>query len=315
MSAFNVDCPQCKQRLKLPAALHGVAVVCPMCSTRIQAPQPQPASSPPPLPPDAALAPMHVAMTPRNSGLAIASLVLGVIGLITGAGGLLFGIPAVVCGHVARSKIRNSAGAITGRGVAAAGLATGYVAIVFGVGVLASWLVPAIQREGQTGQMVSTLEKGKLIHHIQYEMALDLLESQDWPQSGKFSTSTEYFTSLVTSSGGNAQGYSIFAAPGITPCNGTNDAMFKAENNAWCVVADLRDTDPDDTPFLFTRNLRIPGLAAFKQGGRAWLSDDPPFGRTGVLVVAKGGAARVLKPEELAKHFNPSGAANRVLRP
>jgi len=74
-------------------------------------------SSAPPQPP-AAL---------RTSGLAIASLVLGILSF-----GLwiLAGLPAVICGHVSLSQIKKAAGTIGGRGLAIAGLITGYLGIV-----------------------------------------------------------------------------------------------------------------------------------------------------------------------------------------
>jgi hypothetical protein len=47
---------------------------------------------------------------------------------------LLFtAIPAVICGHVARAKIRKSGGALSGMGIATAGLILGYIALVLGV--------------------------------------------------------------------------------------------------------------------------------------------------------------------------------------
>ena len=55
---------------------------------------------------------------------AIASLVCGVVGLITG----VVAIPAVVFGHIAKREIaRNSA--LSGSGMATAGLVLGYIGI------------------------------------------------------------------------------------------------------------------------------------------------------------------------------------------
>lgn len=48
-------------------------------------------------------------------------------------GWLFTAIPAVICGHVARSKIRNSSGALGGNGIATAGLVLGYIALVLSV--------------------------------------------------------------------------------------------------------------------------------------------------------------------------------------
>lgn len=66
--------------------------------------------------------------TPPTSGLAIASLVCGIMGLVTCL--CLPGIPAVVCGHMALSRIAEAQGRLGGRGLAIAGLVTGYLSVV-----------------------------------------------------------------------------------------------------------------------------------------------------------------------------------------
>ena len=70
---------------------------------------------------------------PATSVLAIWSLVLGILGLALL--GPITGIPAVICGHMARSRIRKSNGELTGSGMALAGLITGYIGIAW-VGVV-----------------------------------------------------------------------------------------------------------------------------------------------------------------------------------
>jgi hypothetical protein len=64
----------------------------------------------------------------RTSGLAIASLIcsLTCIGLV----------PAIICGHLARSRIRRDP-TLTGRGFATAGLIISYATVIFAVGVSA----------------------------------------------------------------------------------------------------------------------------------------------------------------------------------
>src|SRR6266516_1126113 len=62
---------------------------------------------------------------------AIWSLVLA--GLFFIGGWLFTAIPAVICGHIARSKIRKSGGALGWKGIATAGLILGYIALVVGV--------------------------------------------------------------------------------------------------------------------------------------------------------------------------------------
>lgn len=81
----------------------------------------------PPVPPVAAAprtgAPAYV----PTSGLAVASLVCGILGLISCL--LLPGIAAVICGHMAMRQMADPAIRMTGRGMAVAGLITGYVSV------------------------------------------------------------------------------------------------------------------------------------------------------------------------------------------
>jgi hypothetical protein len=64
------------------------------------------------------------------SGLAIASLVGGVLSLGLG---FLTGIPAVICGHLGRARIRKSGGGLRGKGMALAGVVLGYLMSVVSV--------------------------------------------------------------------------------------------------------------------------------------------------------------------------------------
>jgi len=69
---------------------------------------------------------------PPTCGLAIASMVCGisaVVMLMCYGLGALVGIPAVICGHMAMRKIREAPYAMAGRGMAIAGLITGYSAM------------------------------------------------------------------------------------------------------------------------------------------------------------------------------------------
>lgn len=77
----------------------------------------------------------------KTSAHAIWSLVLGILSFI--CFGFFAGIPAVICGHVARSKIRQSQGTLSGGGMALAGLILGYVGLVVTtIGILAAILIP-----------------------------------------------------------------------------------------------------------------------------------------------------------------------------
>ena len=84
--------------------------------------------------------------TAETCALAVWSLFLGILSLT--CFGLFSGIPAVICGHVAQSRIRSSGGTLGGDGLAIGGLVTGYMGTVLTtfavVGVLAGMLLPAV---------------------------------------------------------------------------------------------------------------------------------------------------------------------------
>jgi Domain of unknown function (DUF4190) len=67
----------------------------------------------------------------RTAPAAICSLVLAILSFT--CLWLFTVIPAIVCGHIARSKIRKSGGALGGKGIATAGLILGYVALALGI--------------------------------------------------------------------------------------------------------------------------------------------------------------------------------------
>jgi len=65
----------------------------------------------------------------KTSGLAVTSFVLGLLSCT--ALGFLSGIPAIICGHHGRAKIRAASGTIGGAGLALSGLILGYVGTFF----------------------------------------------------------------------------------------------------------------------------------------------------------------------------------------
>src|SRR4051812_33336405 len=91
---------------------------------------------PPPLSPAVQTYGTPPDMRPTSS-LAIASLVLGCLSYIA-CGGPITGIPAIICGHMARGEIRRSRGLYKGDGLALAGLVMGYI----GCSILLLFLIP-----------------------------------------------------------------------------------------------------------------------------------------------------------------------------
>src|SRR5438093_2160124 len=104
-----------------------------------------------PPPPPSASSP-----APLTASTAIWSLVLAILSFF--CGWLFTAIPAVICGHIARSKIRKSSGALGGKGVATAGLILGYIALVLGIMGI-PLLVSMIQSDRERLHRLSTERK------------------------------------------------------------------------------------------------------------------------------------------------------------
>jgi hypothetical protein len=82
-----------------------------------------------------------------TNSLAIASMVLGVAEFFTGG---LTAIPAVICGHVARRQMKQTAQ--RGDGMATSGLVLGYMAIIFWSVLIAASLVGVAIQIAHNGQ-------------------------------------------------------------------------------------------------------------------------------------------------------------------
>ena len=110
----------------------------------------------------------------KNCGLAIWSLVLGILSLT--CFWLLAAIPAVICGHVAYSRIRRSAGALSGEGLALGGLITGYMGIalsIFVIPLLAAIAIPNFVKARTTAQMNACISNLRQIDGAKQMWALE----------------------------------------------------------------------------------------------------------------------------------------------
>src|SRR6478735_9269495 len=95
----------------------------------------------------------------KTSGLAITSLVLGILAFVTAG---LTAIPAIICGHRALRKIKRSAGAQSGGGLAIAGLATGYIGIlILGIAVLAGMATPLMIRQRKKAAQMEAVSNAR----------------------------------------------------------------------------------------------------------------------------------------------------------
>lgn len=133
---------------------------------------------------------------PKISGLAIASLLCGLSGFL-----LFFtAIPAVICGHIAGSRIKASNGRITGKGMALAGLIMGYMMIaVFPIGLMAAMAIPAFQKVRSASQEKAIINNLRQIDAAAQQFMLETGKTRvtytDIVGPGK------YVTTLITVAG------------------------------------------------------------------------------------------------------------------
>lgn len=99
-------------------------------------------------------------VVPQTSGLAICSLICGVFAPLT----LVSGIPAVICGHLARGKINRSGGALGGNGFAITGLTTGYFGIfMIGIATIAGLTAPLVLRQRKKADLMESVNNARQI--------------------------------------------------------------------------------------------------------------------------------------------------------
>lgn len=131
--------------------------------------------------------PLAGAPQPKTSSLAIWSLVLGCLGivLLLVCIGPVFAIPAVICGHLAYSRIRRSTGALSGQGLALAGLITGYIGIalaVLSIPMMLAIAVPNFTRARQAAQVNLCINNLRMIDSAKQTCALEKkLTAEDTP--------------------------------------------------------------------------------------------------------------------------------------
>ncbi len=136
-------------------------------------------------------------VTAQKSGLSIASLVLGILSIPCCS--FLTGIPAIICGHIARAQIKKSEGRLSGAGMALSGLIMGYVSLLL-IPILAALLFPAVSIGIQTAQATQLLLNGKQIAHAEMAAGKDHATN---PQVGYPAdiqiTSTEQLSQMLLS--------------------------------------------------------------------------------------------------------------------
>jgi hypothetical protein len=143
---------------------------------------------------------------PKNCGLAVWSLVLGILAIVLVCIGPLFAIPAVICGHIAHSRIKRSSGALTGGGLALGGLITGYLslALIPLIGMMAAIAIPNFVKARTTAQMNACISNLHQIDGAKQQWALEhKKETTDTPTAQQLDAYLRpSFSSLKCPAGG-----------------------------------------------------------------------------------------------------------------
>jgi hypothetical protein len=120
---------------------------------------------------------------PPTTPLAIWSLALGIASLAFCC--LPLGIPAVICGHMARSCVKRGPQDASGSGMALAGLITGYLSIVLTIlciifGLIAAFSIPAAIKLFKKAQSPVCVENLAKIETAKQVYALEHGKPKGW---------------------------------------------------------------------------------------------------------------------------------------
>lgn len=181
----------------------------------------------------------------ETCALAVWSLVLGILSLM--CFGMFSGLPAIICGHVAQSRIKGSGGALSGNGLVIGGLITGYigtlVTTVAVLGVLAGMLLPAVAMAREKARRAKCLSNLSQIGKCCMMYAMD----NDEKLPPNFKALAEY-----------AEG-----SPGmfVCPTSGAEPGDFAAvdEWTDYVLVPNRSQSDPADAVLAFSKPECYPG--------------------------------------------------------
>jgi Domain of unknown function (DUF4190) len=141
-----------------------------------------------------------------NCSLAVWSLVLGILAIVLVCIGPLFAIPAVICGHMAYSRIKRSAGALSGEGLALGGLITGYLslALIPLIGIMAAIAIPNFVKARTAAQRIVCINNLRQIDDAKQQWATqNKKETTDTPTAQELDVYLHRsFTTLKCPAGG-----------------------------------------------------------------------------------------------------------------
>ena len=143
------------------------------------------------------------AAQPRLSRLALASLILGILSVLCLS--VVSGIPAIICGHMARSRIRRSADTLRGSTQAVIGLILGYLSLVTALVVfplLMSLGKPTLEVFDQAERSQDLMMQARSLHSAVQAAALDGFSSNQvglgWPADSGITSRQQLGSVLVS---------------------------------------------------------------------------------------------------------------------
>jgi len=137
------------------------------------------------------------------------------------------GIPGVICGHTALSRIRKSGGRLGGEGLAIAGLVTGYIgSTFFGIaflGMLAAIAIPNFVKAREVAQQNACINNLRQIDAAKHQWALEKNRADtDTPTEADL---TPYFKSHQFPACPAGGTYTIGAVNTLPSCSVTNHVL------------------------------------------------------------------------------------------
>lgn len=123
MSEFRFACPHCGQRISGDTTYQATEITCPACQKTLTVPSPAARAGRSP----------DTAASPGSKGISPLALISFVSSLGFGVGS----IPGIICGHLAKARIRRDP-SLSGKGLATAGLILGYTFLFLTLALVAS---------------------------------------------------------------------------------------------------------------------------------------------------------------------------------
>jgi len=142
------------------------------------------------------------APAPRLSRLSLASLILGILAVTCLS--FITGIPAIICGHLARYRIRHAGDRLRGSTQALVGLVLGYLSLVIAlvlIPILTFLSTPTMQALEGVDQSERLLDAARRLHQGVQSASIDAFSGNQtrsgWPADAGITSRQQLATMLI----------------------------------------------------------------------------------------------------------------------